>query len=475
MSLAPVDYDRLDRFLAQRAAASNGSVQPKPPNAYTRPLESLPPYPVAIWPPAIADYLTACAASVDAPVAMAAAPLLSILGAVIGNRRSLMLKPGFVLRPTIWTLVMADPTTGKTPMLEKALDLVRLLQAAAVARYEIEAEEYERGMAEAKRRKDTTTPKPQPPLLEQYFTNNATMEWFAPAARDSAGIAMVRDELLGWFRDMDAYRAGKGGDRQTWLTLWSGGSLKVDRKGGGTIFAERPVVTVTGGIQPGRFPELAKDAQSDGFMARFLISTHSTQVPGYTEEEVDPRLLDAARELVARMRLTETRPPLPVSVWAKERWKHWHEENKVAIEQAIPEVRAFYGKLPQQVGKAALVLHAAWDAEGYEESVPEQRMEDAVSLVEYHRAHTVRAYELMGVMAEEIAVGLPRRIVRALARTAEQTASRAEIHRLLGGHVDKDVLSRALDDLEARGAVVCTRRETDGRPADIYTLPRDGE
>jgi hypothetical protein len=174
---------------------------------------SVPAYPVDVWPELLADYFRASATTVGAPVDMVATFATPIIAAVIGNRRPLMVKPGMVVRPILWTAIIAGVSTGKSGALEHAFALVSGLQSDAVEAYRWKLERYETEQKTAGANGQSR------PVLEHFYTGNATLEWFGPAARDSAGIAMVRDELLGWLRDFDAYRSGKGGDRQTWLSL----------------------------------------------------------------------------------------------------------------------------------------------------------------------------------------------------------------------------------------------------------------
>jgi putative DNA primase/helicase len=426
----------------------------------------VPTYPVHVWPRPLSDYMTAAAASVDAPVDMIAVPMQAILGAVIGNRRPLEVKPGWVVRPVIWAAIIAGVSTAKSPMLDHALRLVAGLQADAVQVFEDKKRDYEAELARVKAIKGEAPP--IRPILQNYLTTNATMEWYAPAARDSAGIVMVRDELLGWLLDFDAYRSGKGGDRQNWLSNWSGGALKVDRKGIETVYAEHPVICVTGGIQPGRFPELARDAAEDGFLARFLLSVPPADIPKWSEETVPEAVSVAARNLVARLRHTAPLPPLPLSVGAHAAFREWHDENRQAVAAAPPLLAPTFGKLPVQLARMALILHSCNDPEAEEPSLLRQHMLDAIEVIEYHRAHAIRAYELLGVVANSHPVGLARRILGALERSLGEGVNRRDLHNLLGGHVPADDLSMALDDLRARGLIACERVSTGGRPAEVY-------
>ncbi len=411
-------------------------------------------YPVDVWPDAIADYLNEGAAAVDAPVDMAAVPLAPILGGVIGNRRPLALKQNYIVRPSLWAAVLADPTTGKSPMLGLALALVEDLQADAVSRFELELADEEASRGSTRGAYSGAAKKG--PVMEHFFTNSCTMEWIAPAARDSAGVASVRDELLGWFRDLDAYRNGKGGDRQTWLSLWSGGPLKVDRKGSGTIFAQYPVVSLCGGIQPGRFPELARDAAADAFLARFLLAAPETRIPAWSEETVSDATLKAAKALVAQLRLSSARDPLPLSDEARARFIEWHGDNNAEIADAPPLMRDVYGKLPAQIGKIACVLHACHDPAATLGELPVERMQGAIDVIEYHRRHAQRAYALLGVDVISADDPRKRRVTRIL-RKPEAHDAGAWVARtaILDGlrNVSAEELTHTLASMEGDGTV----------------------
>ena len=102
-------------------------------------------------------------------------------------------------------------------------------------------------------------------------TPDATLEALAPMAAGSPGVAMGRDELVSWVKACDAYRAGRGGDRQAWLSIWAGAPLKVDRKTADPIYVPRPVVGVAGGVQPDLLTELNDEAgRRDALVDRFL-------------------------------------------------------------------------------------------------------------------------------------------------------------------------------------------------------------
>ena len=117
--------------------------------------------------------------------------------------------------------------------------------------------------------------KPVKPRPVRIITGDATVEALAPILKQNPrGLLMHRDELSGWVRTMNMYRGGKGGDRQFYLSAWSGQDVVVDRKSEGTrsIFVPHPFLCILGSIQPDMLTELADaKGRQDGFIDRILF------------------------------------------------------------------------------------------------------------------------------------------------------------------------------------------------------------
>src|SRR5688500_6719434 len=93
--------------LPEQNGVSPNGVEPAQDFAHVTSLFLAPESPVRIWPSALADFFRAAALTVDAPVDMVATFAAPIIGAVIGNRRALTVKRGFVVRPIVWSVVIA--------------------------------------------------------------------------------------------------------------------------------------------------------------------------------------------------------------------------------------------------------------------------------------------------------------------------------------------------------------------------------
>jgi Rps23 Pro-64 3,4-dihydroxylase Tpa1-like proline 4-hydroxylase len=61
-------------------------------------------------------------------------------------------------------------------------------------------------------------------------------------------VGVFKDELAGWFKDMNKYR--EGSDLEFWLSCWSGKAISLNRKTAKSSFVDKPLISVLGGIQP---------------------------------------------------------------------------------------------------------------------------------------------------------------------------------------------------------------------------------
>lgn len=434
-------------------------------------------YPVDVLPPAVAGYVEAAAAALDCPPEMVAVPLLIFAGAVVGNTRHIVVKRGWEQRAILWAAVVAAPGTAKTPALGAARLPIQRLQADAVARWEGERHLHEQELAawEALPKKDRAgRDKPQPPSLRHYFTSDATKEALGLLSASSEGIAVSRDELLAWVLSFDAYRAGKGGDKQDMLSLWAGEPLKIDRKSAAPIWSPRPTVGIVGGIQPDRLSELQQEAGQDGFLDRFLWAYPDTKPMAWTDAEIDPAAEEAVVTLFRRLRADpgggEGRP-VRLSAGARAAFVAWHDENAAMQAGAAGLVRGTFAKLPNQAARLALVLHCLWQPDPDADTLSREAMEDAIALAEYHRAHALRVLAHFSAVGSGGFAGLPQRVLRHLERAAERgdpLVTRTTLHRALGNSVRADDLTGALAELERAGVVAGQRIETGGKPAEAW-------
>lgn len=103
-------------YAAHHVAESLAQQEPVLPPA----LDVAAPVPVEVFPRVLAECVTTGAAALPCPPDCLAVPLLAVLGAAIGGARVVEMQPGWRASARLWSAVVADPGSTKSP----ALDLV---------------------------------------------------------------------------------------------------------------------------------------------------------------------------------------------------------------------------------------------------------------------------------------------------------------------------------------------------------------
>ena len=453
-------------------------------------VEQLSSYPIDALPTDVRDFVSMGAKSIGCDPVMVAAPLLAYLGGMIGNGQCLELKQGWKEYPVLWMAVVAPPGSAKTPADGLARRGLEYLQGEAKDTYEeeykiyeIQKEEYEK---EKKKKKgggdDMITrmegeifdDRPVKPHLDHYYTTDVTIEALADILNHSIGLTLARDELVGWVCSHDAYKGGKGGERQQHLSNWSSAGLKVDRKTKEPIIVRDPVVCVTGGIQPDLLAELAQEVgRRDGFLERFLFAYPPNPPLWWSETVVPTRIILAIQELFEQLRQSGGPESVTLSAAAKDVWVQWYNENEGRKQDVTGILVGMYAKVSNHGARLALILHCLDNPESaHEVPVTAATMQSAIAIAEYHRAHN--EYVLRKIEATQAGSGdghLRERLLAAFAEQGELT--RTGVDKCLGGRVRKERWEPILTELVAAGTIEKVRGTTGpqgGRPAESWRL-----
>jgi hypothetical protein len=410
---------------------------------------TLPPFPVDSLPNTVRDLVSQGAASIDVPPDLIAAPLLTYGGATIGNSLRLQLKPGWEEYPILYTSVVAVPGSGKTPSDSLARRPLDVLQDIA---YQDER------------------------FSDHLFTTDSTMEAFAPMLKQSRGLALSVDETAAWILALDKYRGGKGGDKKQWLSLWSGRALKIDRKHGDRLYIPKPVVGVTGGIQPGALSSLAPLADAaDGFIERILWSYPRTWPVGWTTDVVSASVQAGVFDIFKTLRSGPSDGIVYFSPEALGLWAGWHAYNQTLVGSSRGIAAGMHAKMPTQLPRIALVLHAlAYPDAASKALVSCETLSSSIEIVEYFRAHGLAVFRSLqkpraSVQEREPMSRLASRIVDFLTRSGDWVG-RTEIYAHLGRNPSKNDLTGALQELQDLRIVESRCVRGLGRPQEQWRL-----
>lgn len=447
-------------------------------------LDAVPLFPLEALPLPFRRLVEEVAAAMPCPPDFPATPLLVAAGAAIGDALELRLKDGWREGPNLYGAIVGDPGSKKTPAQELAVRALHRIQGKYDRAYAEELAEFERESAlwdDAK--KGERGAKPTPPGYHHVLTTDSTTEALAPMLLASKGILLVKDELAGWIRSMDAYRAGgKGADRQHYLSMWSRSPIKVDRKSRpAPIYVPRPVLAVVGGIQPDLLGDLADAAgREDGFVDRLLFSYPDPVPDRWTDASVKQATEIAVLKIFEALHdLKPTEGPhgehqpwtIRLSVGAAAMWSEWYAAHaaEMGAESFTKSLRGPWAKMPGQLARLALILHAVDAAATNEEpddELTETTLAAAADLVDYYKAHAKRAHRRIHRAKGGRDLAL---VILAALRDGGPMAQEAIRSRLFQRNVDADQIRAAVETLEEAGLAAREKVQGDtGRPATVW-------
>ncbi|REK17367.1 MAG: DUF3987 domain-containing protein [Planctomycetota bacterium] len=392
--------------------------------------ERFEPFPVHALPEPFRSFVSDGAKAIGCDPSYVALPTLTTIAAAIGNTRRIQLKRGWTVPAILWTAIVGESGTAKTPAFKLAMRPIRERQRKALARYEEEAHQYEidlahyeKKLAEWKRDKKTAEDppeKPDAPQAERCIVSDTTVEALAPILlANPRGLLLARDELAGWIGSFDRYAGGKGGaDAAHWLSMHNGESIIVDRKTGHprTIFVPQAAVCVCGGIQPAILHRaLGTEHRESGLAARLLVACPPRKAKRWTEADIDPKAETEIKRLIER--LCDLQPttgddgePRPVVIGltpeAKAAWKAYYNNHAQEQVDLAGDLSAAWSKLEEYAARLALVVHVArWAADdptlASADVVDEVSMEAGIVLATWFKGEARRVYALLGESEED--------------------------------------------------------------------------
>lgn len=346
------------------------------------------PFPYELLPEPAGVFIDAGARAIGCDPALVGVPLLAALASAIGATRRIELKPGWTEPSVLWTGIVSESGTLKSPAQSLALDPLRRLQAWAMQEYPELVEQYNRdkvlyeadlGDWKRKGRSAGEPPpeKPEEPVVRRYLVNDVTIEALAHRLQHAPrGLLCDCDELASWLRSFDLYRSGRGGDVARWLSIHRAESLLVDRKTGATktIFVPRAAVSITGGIQPGALARaLGTEHWESGLAARLLLASPPRRRKQWSEATVDPQLVRRIEVLFGRLLALDfgtddndspTPIDLPLTPEGKQAWAAFYDEHADRQLQAAGEEAALLAKIEGAAARLALVTHLVQQMHG---------------------------------------------------------------------------------------------------------------
>jgi hypothetical protein len=253
--------------------------------------------------------------------------------------------------------------------------------------------------------------------MGEVHTTDATIEAIAATLENNPdGIAYVSDEISGWVLSFNQYRLGKGADRQHWLSFFSRGHVKINRKSRKEpLILARPFVSVVGGIQPDILPELSDERGREGGFIHRVLPSFPDPVPLQRSDDTVSDEVEAAYTSLfeklwnLREQANQTDPPtpfvFPLSSAARAQWDvfrdaHYAEQDAEDFSTAL---RGPWAKLEAYYARIALILHCCRFVthETQRSVVDEDTTTATKKVIDYFKAHERKVYARLRVTPED--------------------------------------------------------------------------
>ncbi len=436
------------------------------------------------WP--VGRFVREGAEALGCDAAMIALPALAMLGASIGLSRRAKLKSTWHAPPTLWTAVVAESGTLKSPAQEIALRPLMKIQQEAMAEHcrEKEHHEIELELWNQTPKKDRGA-KPETPNARRYIVSDVTTEALAPILEaNHRGILLASDELASWIGAFDRYAGGRGADAPRWLSLHRAAPLVVDRKTTGTTYVPRAAVSVTGGIQPGIAARLfSEELVESGLVARLLLAAPPTMPKRWTTREMGGETSAEMEALVRRLVALGMEPGGEKEIWPRpvdlplardacKVWSTWYDRHAARMSETEGPLAAALSKLEETGARFALIFALAGSPDPAAlKEIPPGAVESGTKLADWFADEAERIYAMFNETPEAKDQRIDLEYIRARGgriRVREFQMGRRKYRR------SAEIAEQKLNHYVAMGALVIEHvgpGEKGGRATVEYCIP----
>jgi hypothetical protein len=242
-------------------------------------------FPVDIFPKPIQSYILECNEKLSSNIDYMGCSMLWLISVSVGNTFEMEVKSGWIENPVLWISLVGHAGIGKTPSINNIIAPLIKINQREIKKYYKKLEEFEQYSQLTKKEQKEVVPVDKP-KKSQFIANDITLEALVDLHQESDNaVGVFKDELAGWLKDMNKYRAGS--DLEFWLSCWSGKAVNLNRMTRKGSYVDKPFIPVLGGIQPGILSQFYTEENKDnGFMDRMLLSYPDAVVEEYNENEI---------------------------------------------------------------------------------------------------------------------------------------------------------------------------------------------
>jgi hypothetical protein len=396
---------------AAKDLAAHGYGDQKPEQSSEAPLPAPPRFPLDVLPPYFQESIRQAVKAFSVPPEVPAATLLSLVGALIGRSRAVVVKSGWTEHSNLYVVLVAPSGMGKSPCVRTFMKSIFRIEKKRFDEFQQALAQYQEEMNARKRmKKDELGPAPEKPAWEQIYVEDATEEALTDAlSANEKGILWYVDEISGLIMNLGRYRNdGKSdGPKARLMSAYDSGPWKRTRKSGDNAFISHACLSILGTLQPALLTSLFDDIDAaSGFLPRFIfVRAEPSGPPLWTDESFDGEYrqrIDHLVESLIDIKMKDGEEPAYVRMTrqAQELYRQWYDEQAMEpwIDFDAHQYEALSAKLRGQCARLALILHVLeCHAQGLDDTQPIQpaTMERALTLANWIKAHQRHVWQAL--------------------------------------------------------------------------------
>ena len=327
-------------------------------------------FPVDIFPKPIQSYILECNEKLDSNIDYMGCSMLWLISICLGNTFEMEVKKGWVENGSLWVSLVGRAGVGKTPSISNIIAPLIKINQREIKKYYKKLDEYEQFAALSKKEQKDVIPVDKPKKT-QFIANDITLEALVDLHQESDNaVGVFKDELAGWLKDMNKYRAGS--DLEFWLSCWSGKAVNLNRLTRKGSYVDKPFIPVMGGIQPGILNHFYTEENKDnGFMDRMLLSYPDTIIETYNENEINEEILTWYKDQIIAFydkikfacRRDKENNIIPYTCYfsseAKKEWVRIFNEitNRQNSDEENEYLKSMYPKQKSYIPRFAMLIH----------------------------------------------------------------------------------------------------------------------
>ncbi len=329
-------------------------------------------FPIDLLPLWLQDVVGECSTSYGTPPELWGSAFLCGISAAAGKKIQLKNR-NYTNFPQLWLMIVGSSGTGKSDPLRVAFAPLKNVDEENYINYRTEFKAWEAGG------KAGTQPR-----WNQILINDTTPEaLYTVLQHADNGLTLYRDELSGFFDDIGRYN--RSGEIGHYLSIFSNETFSVNRKNDTPLLIKEPFLNIIGTVQPSVLDGIFQknNAETSGFMQRFMFLFPEFPERKYNASEVDPDVIQMYNNLIASILAIDKEFETTLSSDAEKRYMEFFSACERKRMQSDDFWASVYSKAEIQVLRLALTIKLARLAEKKSDFVDTEDVECAISMMEY--------------------------------------------------------------------------------------------